>query len=118
MQLIAVTTQEIERLNLAARIIEERMREPLTINQLAAKVKLSEVKLKSGFKQVYGIPPYTYLLEVRMKKAKLMLLAEEPIKAIAMTVGYKNESNFCKAFKKICHESPGAWIKNKLKQTG
>ena len=116
MKLIPISDQEVDRIILAARIIEEHMRDPLSISQLATKVKLSEVKLKSGFKQVYGITPYTYLLEARMKKAKLMLLSEEPIKAIAMTIGYKTESNFCKAFKKICNESPKSWMKKQLKQ--
>lgn len=118
MRLITVTNQETNRIYLAAKIMEEHIREPYTVTQLASKVKLSQIKLKYGFKQVYGVAPYSYLLEIRMRKAKSMLLAEQPIKAIAMTIGYKSESNFCKAFKKVCHESPRSWLKSQLKQTG
>lgn len=118
MRIITISSQEIERVNKAALVIEERMRDPLTISRLAARVKLSEIKLKLGFKQVYGIAPYAYLLVVRMKKAKAMLLAEEPIKAIAMTIGYKTESNFCKAFKNMHKETPRSWMKKQLQETG
>lgn len=111
MRPIMINSSDLERVQWAASIIEQSMRAPLTIKRLAAKVKLSEVKLKLAFKQVYGVGPYGYLLEVRMKKAKLLLLEGEAIKVIIMTIGYRTESSFCKAFRKAFKDSPKAWTK-------
>ena len=111
MRPIVIDSSDLERVQRAASIIEQGIRDPLTITRLAAKVKLSEVKLKLAFKQVYGVGPYGYLLEVKMKKAKLLLLEGQSIKVIITTIGYRTESNFCKAFRKAFKESPKAWMK-------
>lgn len=117
MRVITITDEEAGRIQRAASLLEEGMKSPLPIAQLAARVKLSEVKLKLGFKLVYGVSPYSYLLQVRMKKAKILLLEGEPIKIIVLTIGYKTESNFCKAFRTMFNETPKSWMKNQLKRT-
>jgi AraC-like DNA-binding protein len=117
MGVITLTDEELERIQRAASLLEESIKSPLPIAQLAAKVKLSEVKLKLGFKLVYHMSPYSYLLQARMKKAKLLLLEGEPIKIIVLTIGYTTESNFCKAFRSMFNETPKHWMKNQLERS-
>jgi AraC-like DNA-binding protein len=117
-KLTTVTELELERVQKAACLLQEHIKHPLTIAQLAAKVKLSVPKLKQVFKQVYGMGPYTYVIHIRMEKAKSLLLQGQPIKAIVSTIGYQSESNFCKAFRKSFNETPMVWMKNELIKTG
>lgn len=102
----------------AASIYALHIHLPMTIGELAKKVQLSEAKFKKAFKEVYGMAPYSYLISVRMEKAKTLLLQGKSIKSISFLLGYKTESNFCKAFRKSFHTSPREWkiaqIKNSL----
>jgi AraC-like DNA-binding protein len=88
------------------------------ISQLAEKVKLPEKRLKAVFKQLYGQGLYAYLRQLRMEKAKVLLLEGKPIKVIIHAIGYENESNFCKAFRKTHNESPRKWKRRELKKVG
>lgn len=118
MKITEVNEQYLERLQKVAYIIEENIKQPLTIAELAAKAKLSEPKLKQTFKQVFGMGPYAYVIHLRMEKAKDLLLEGYPIKAIIATIGYQSESNFCKAFRKSFNASPVVWMKTELLNAG
>lgn len=102
----------------ATLIMEQSPRSHFPISQLAAMVNLPEKKLKAVFKFVYGMGLYAYLRQVRMDRAREMLLEGKPIKVIIHVIGYENESNFCKAFRKVHQESPNKWRKRQLKKTG
>ena len=113
MNTVTLSVIEQKQVQHAAELLEKNIQFPLTIPELAASTQLSESKLKKLFKQFYGIPLYRYLLTFRMKKAQSLLLKDTPIKVISQTVGYRTESNFCKAFRKELGESPKKWLINK-----
>lgn len=71
------------------------------ITFLAQKFSLSETKLKTNFKQLFGKPVYQYFQESQMRLAK-ELLAENQlnIKELSSKFGYENTSKFSAAFKK------------------
>jgi AraC-like DNA-binding protein len=104
---------DIKRVQYAALLLEQNMHTPITIAALAITVELSSSQLKKAFKYYYGIAPYGYLLNLRMKKAKSLLLEEQSNKAIASLLGYRTESNFCKAFRVAFNESPKSWMKKR-----
>ena len=115
---IEITHTDIERAQHAALIMEQCSRSHFTISELAVKVMLPEKRLKITFKHLYGRGLYAYLRYVRMQKAKLLLLEYKPIKAIILIIGYDNESNFCKAFRREFNESPTAWRRKQFKKAG
>jgi AraC-like DNA-binding protein len=83
-----------------------------TIPELAKLVAISESKLKTLFKAVYGLPPYEYFQKHRMEKARLMLLSKTySIKDVGYAVGYANLSNFTLAFKKQFNQLPSEMLK-------
>ncbi|NII25821.1 helix-turn-helix transcriptional regulator [Pseudoflavitalea sp. X16] len=100
---------DIERVKQAALMMQESPKLHFTIVQWAAKLRMPEKRLKRAFREVHGKGLYTYLRELRMEKAKQMLLEDIPIKAIIKTIGYKSEGNFSKAFRKTSGESPREW---------
>lgn len=79
-----------------------------SLEQLARDVAISETKLKTLFRQVYGMPPYVYFQQHRMLQAKEILLTTDlPVHQIGALLGYKNMSNFILAFRKVFHINPG-----------
>ncbi len=74
---------------------------PPSIDQLAREAGMSASKLKRGFKQVFGIPPYQYYLKAKMSKAKILLQSKGfAISEVGHLLGYSNLSKFSQAFKK------------------
>lgn len=81
--------------------IERAYAEPFRMRDLAARVDLSISHLHSRFREVTGLTPYQYLIRQRMRAARHRLVTTtDPVKAIAVEVGYANTENFCRAFKK------------------
>jgi AraC-like DNA-binding protein len=78
-------------------------------------VGLHEKRLKIVFKQVYGKGLYTHLRELRLQKAKDLLMEGIAIKVIVREIGYKNGSQFSAGFTRWQGESPSSFRKNLLK---
>lgn len=73
----------------------------LTNRQLAEECRISEIYFRRLFKERFHISPKQYIIQLRIKKAKL-LLSENVMKiwAIAETCGFTNTYSFCRMFKK------------------
>lgn len=92
---------EVTRLREAWEHMLQHLDQPGTVMELSQVVGLNDFKLKRGFKQLYGITLFEFLLEARMEKAKRLLRETDmTVHAVAISVGYKNISSFTVAFKK------------------
>ncbi len=81
----------------------------ITIEDIAALLYISEKHLCRIFKKKYGIPPQRYLLELRMNKAReLILNTDLLIKEIAVSVGYSSPFTFSEAFSNVFGYSPSS----------
>ena len=100
---------ELTQVKQAACFIEQSMEQHHTTKQLAKKFKLSLQSLKLFFKREYGMGTHAYLKAKRMDKAREMLLNGDPNKVIIATIGYENETTFCRAFKELYKETPMNW---------
>nr|WP_243145844.1 AraC family transcriptional regulator [Clostridium chromiireducens] len=68
---------------------------------------LSSVYISKVFKEKTGESPINYLINLRLEKAKdLLISTESPIKSIAQSVGYSDAYYFSKLFKKYYGHSP------------
>lgn len=95
----------------AIRRVEEYLLHDLSaspgIRELARYAAMSATRLKSLFRQVYGMPPYEYFQQHRMLRAKEMLKQSgKPISEIGRSLGYQNMSNFTLAFRKVFGVNP------------
>ena len=94
-------TGDFERLEQARTILNERFVSPPTHKELAKEILLNEFKLRTGFKEYYGVTMYDYITRLRMEKAKRLLLDEKmSIYEVSGLSGFKHQANFSKAFKK------------------
>ncbi len=106
------SSEEINALYGAKLWIDAHIDRHYTIEEIAREVGLNRRKLGTGFKDLFGMGLYAYLLEERLQGAKKQLAASrKPIKEIAKNAGYHSTSNFSIAFKKKFGETPGAFRK-------
>ena len=106
---VRLTEQDLISVRAAATILSENLRKRIPIPQLAHRVKLSEKKLKAGFKFEFSTGVYGYQVSHRFEIVKKMLLANEPLKSIAAQTGYKDEQKLIKAFRKKFNATPAQW---------
>jgi AraC-like DNA-binding protein len=110
---INISADDIERIrNIESMLISDFSVSPPTIPEMAKSIAISESKLKTIFKAVYGLPPYEYFQKHRMEKARVMLLSKKySIKDVGYAAGYANLSNFTLAFKKQFNQLPSDLLK-------
>ena len=94
-------------------LLKDFTSEPPGIVKLARMAAMSPSKLKSSFKEIYGLPVYQFFQKHRMNKAKSMLLSKKyNVRQVGVEVGYSNLSNFAKAFRKSFDQLPSDLLDN------
>ena len=85
-----------------------------SIEALSKTAMMSSTKLKSRFKQIYGMKLYEFYNRHRLEQAKEMLKTGNfSVKQVGVNIGFSNLSNFAKAFKKEFGVLPKEVLKNK-----
>lgn len=83
--------------------------QPLTLTQAASAAGISKTALTTGFRELFGMSVYDFVLQQRMLKAmKLMKASEYSIAQVAEAVGYKQACNFSTAFREYYGCTPNA----------
>ena len=93
--------EEVNKIKKAKEIVLDRMNQPPSLSELSKMVGLNIKKLKIGFKEVYGLPVFGYLLNYKMELAKDLLQENQyNVGEIALQLGYSTSSHFIAAFKR------------------
>lgn len=93
-------------------IIIENMANPPSLEELSKQVGLNIKKLKMGFKEFYGTPVFTFLLNYKLDFSKKLLKDNKlNVSEIAIQIGYSNSSHFIAAFKKRFDITPKQFTK-------
>jgi AraC-like DNA-binding protein len=91
----------------AQALLDRDFRSPPNFSDLAREIGTSQNKLKSVFKQTFGLTMADYCLERRVREAQQLLMeATLTIAQVAERVGYEHQSSFTAAFKKQVGMSP------------
>jgi len=91
----------------AAAIVHAEFTRPLTAAEVARQVASSPRQLRRAFAEVGGTSFRSYVNEVRMKRAaELVASTDMPVKEVARRVGYRQPSQFTKAFKRSFTTTP------------
>jgi len=110
---IALSSYDLQQIDQAKSILENNLRESITIETLAKTVGLNEQKLKSGFKKIHGSPIKTYLKSFRLEKAKALLIqGNMSISEVAEEIGYKNRGYFSRIFRDKYGVLPKDYVKS------
>jgi transcriptional regulator GlxA family with amidase domain len=76
------------------------------LESLAQEVGMSRYQLLRAFKNHYGLPPYAYLMDEKIKRAKSMLRSGLALADIAHTLGFSDQAHFQRQFKKRLAVTP------------
>lgn len=100
---------EIDRIYLFKHILQDRMHTEISIESIANELGLNERRLRTGFRRIYGVSIFEYLLYLRMEKA-MLLISHSSIKInkIANMVGYQSKFTFAAAFRKYFKNKPSS----------
>ena len=91
----------------AAAIVCDEFARPLRIDEVAERVSVSPRQLQRVFSEVCGLGFRSYLRRVRMRRAaELLVHTRLPVSEIGLRVGYRDPSQFAKAFKDTYGTSP------------
>jgi AraC-like DNA-binding protein len=79
--------------------IDSHLCEDVALESLAVHAGLSTFHFARAFKQSVGMPPHRYLLQQRVKRAEeLLKQTEQPLTAIAQSLGFADQSHFSRSF--------------------
>jgi len=88
-------------------VLDERFKDPPSLEQLAESVGLSGSRLAHLFRAEVGMSMQAYIRERRLLMAAMLLVqTHEHISQIAYSVGFGDVSNFNHAFKRRFGMSP------------
>ncbi|MCZ0751669.1 helix-turn-helix transcriptional regulator [Aeromonas enteropelogenes] len=102
-------TPEI-RLQALFRRVEAHLDEPWSVVLLADQMACSVPHLHRLCRQVFGMGPMAWLTQLRMNKARqLLLYTNWPLAELAGRVGYSDGANFANRFRRLTGQTPGAF---------
>jgi AraC-like DNA-binding protein len=95
------------RFKLVLDYIEEHLDHDIGLFELASLAGLSVTHFAHAFKATYQVPPYRYILERRIARAKVLLCTtNETIARIAARVGFPSQSRFSHLFSRLTKTTP------------
>lgn len=95
-----ISFDERKRMFQAREILHANLRVPPTIVELARLLGTNECYLKQNFKIVFGSTIHGYVKQVKMERARKLLMQQKNISEVARVTGYKHANHFSTAFKK------------------
>ncbi|GGZ59685.1 AraC family transcriptional regulator [Streptomyces subrutilus] len=93
----------------ARAVLEERMADPPSLEQLAAGLGTSPFALLRAFRARYGMPPHTWLTDARVRRARRLLDAGTTPAEAAVAVGFSDQPHLNRHFTRIVGVPPGAY---------
>jgi len=94
----------------ATELLEAHLDGKIALQQVAEACELSVSHFARAFKQTFRRPPYRWLTERRVDRARdLMMNSQLPIADIAIQCGFADQSALNRSFKRIHGVSPGMW---------
>ncbi|POB92521.1 AraC family transcriptional regulator [Vibrio vulnificus] len=90
--------------------VREKMMDELNVvhqlDDLADEAGMSRYQLIRAFRQRFGLPPHAYLMDEKIKRAKVLLREGKEIVDVAMTLGFADQAHFQRHFKKKLAVTP------------
>ncbi|MDX3233485.1 AraC family transcriptional regulator [Streptomyces sp. ME19-01-6] len=93
----------------AREILEERMADPPTLEQLAVELGTGSFALLRAFRAAYGMPPHTWLTDARVRRARRLLDGGAAPAEAAVAVGFSDQPHLNRHFTRIVGVPPGAY---------
>lgn len=93
----------------AKEVLQARLAEPPSLEELAAAVNLSPFHFARVFQRATGMPPHTWLMQQRIAHARALLQQGCLPLQVATQLGFADQSHLNRQFKKVYGVGPGAY---------
>jgi len=117
-ELLGTTPPSNGRAPLAVRraraFLHDALADKITLDQLAAHSALDKFHLVRAFRAEIGLPPYEYLTHLRVARARELLRHGALAVEAAQSVGFCDESQLHRHFRRIVGITPGAYARSFL----
>ena len=100
---------DIASIRQAQDILQQSLRTPPSLMELARQVGINDRKLKQGFREVLDTTVFGYLTQQRMETACRLLQQKRSVAVVAATVGYDSPTAFSGAFRRKFGIAPKAY---------
>jgi AraC-like DNA-binding protein len=96
-------------LNLAREYIAEHFRDDISIDDLAVLANVSRFHFIRAFRKAFGMPPHAYINQVRLQRARKLLLAGHSVGVAAGESGFYDQSRLSHLFKRAYGVTPARY---------
>lgn len=83
----------------------------VSLENLAQISQLKPLKFLRIFQRAMGLPPHSYLIQMRIERAKRLLAAGRPIAEAAFDTGFTDQSHLNRHFKRLVGVTPGQYAR-------
>jgi AraC-like DNA-binding protein len=88
-------------------LIESRYDGPLTLAELSEAAGLSRFHALRQFRARFGLPPHAYLQQLRVRRARSLILSGDALAETAVAVGFADQAHMTRAFRRMLGYTPG-----------
>jgi AraC-like DNA-binding protein/mannose-6-phosphate isomerase-like protein (cupin superfamily) len=92
--------------------LDAHFAENVSLDQISRVAGLSRFHFLRMFRREVGLPPHTYLNQVRVHRAKDLITLGFPLVEAALAVGFVDQSHLTRQFKRRLGVTPGAYSKS------
>jgi AraC-like DNA-binding protein len=96
----------------ARAFLHDALADKVTLDELAEHAALDKFHLVRAFRSEVGLPPYEYLTYLRVSRAREMLRRGVRVADAAQAVGFCDESQLHRHFRRIVGVSPGVYARS------
>lgn len=90
--------------------MQRHLMEPLSLQQLAQISGLGLMPFSAAFRREVGMPPYRYLSQLRVARAKALLREGMPLAMVAAESGFFDQPHMYRHFRRLCGVTPGQYL--------
>ncbi len=87
--------------------LEAHVADDVSLAELSTVADLSAFHLLRVFREAVGLPPHAYLTQLRVRRAKALLLQGVPIVEAAADAGFADQAHLTRRFKEVFGITPG-----------
>lgn len=93
--------------------IEDNIERNVCLADIAQVAGISVFHLIRQFNETFGCPPYVYLMQRRLERARSMIEAgDTPLKCVAASCGFSDQSHMTRLFRRAYKITPGEYRRN------
>ena len=96
----------------ARAFLHDALADKITLDDLAEHAALDKFHLVRAFRSEVGLPPYEYLTYLRVSRARELLRRGLLVVEVAQAVGFCDESQLHRHFRRIVGVAPGAYARS------